>query len=594
MKRMHLRALVVLALLVAALVPVAAAAAGTCGGLTITIPGTDGDDSLTGTAGDDVIDGGLGADTIDGLGGDDVICGGGDDDTIVGGEGNDVLIGGWGADRLEGGAGEDVLRGGTGHDTLLGGLDADSAYGYDGNDVIDGGGHHDRLFGGNGADLIRGRFGHDTIDGGSGPDKLFGGPGNDTLRGMAGNDTLFGGSGSDVGLSGVGRDACFSTSRIDGCEGPTFLETFDGEPSSPTPFLNSEEFSVSINSRIGATQQSLAAMQGDHGPDCGAPPATHTVSAYEDAVYRCRNHMMTAVSSGLFTTRTNMAVAMFSPNQVIDFSGGPAVIRFDVSTQRASRRDWFDIWVTPFDDLQRIPIQADRVIMQGPSENALVVGLRAFSDKGVFDASIFDDFVETIVEGSNTGYESVITPSRTTRSTFEIIIERDRLKVWMPDEGLVLIDQAIPQLPFTSGIVQFGHNSYEVFECDEGCDPGPATWHWDNIQLSPAEPLSAVPASARLVNASTASFVSFDDPAPADSWVQFTGIGHDLEVSFDLGATWQRAEMRHGRENYVWRYRNYAMEVPTGATTMHVRGTNTAEHMWQVQDISLLVRPETG
>lgn len=611
MKRTTARAWMLVALAAAVLAPVAAhASSDLCRGAVVTIHGTDDAEVIQGTGGPDVIHGHGGADVIDGLGGDDIICGGNGADVIDGGSGNDVIVGGRGADTIDGGAGDDLVFGNAGHDQIGGGPDHDRliggsggdvidggrgrdiAYGNDGNDTLFGGPQGDRLFGGNGADSLYGRYGRDTLDGGTQRDDLRGGRGDDTLRGGPGADALRGGPGQDIGISGSGRDDCYSVSREDGCEGPVFSESFDFEAAAPTPFTNSAAFSISVNSRIGVTQQELAPMEGDHGSDCSPPPATHTVSAYEDAVYRCRDHLMTAISSGLFTDRTNMAVAAWSPNQVIDFSGGPATIRYDSSTLRASRRDWFDIWVTPFDDLQRIPLQADRVLLQGPSENALVVGLRAFSSKGVFDASIFDGFVETEITGSNVGYETVITPSRMVRSTFEIVIERDHLKVWMPDEGLVFIDEDIPRLPFDRGIVQFVHNSYEVFECAQGCAAGPATWHWDDLEMAPAEPLRVIPASRRFVNAGTASFVTFDTPAPAGSWAQFTAIGKNLEVSFDLGATWQPAVTQHGREIYVWRYRNYWMPVPEGTTTMHVRGTDTAEHVWQFQDISVLVRDE--
>ena len=614
MRKAALRALLALALLAALPAATPALAAVTCNGLQVTISGTEGEDELVGTAGDDVIHGLQGNDTIDGLGGNDTICGGAGADVITGGAGDDSLFGGRGADEISGGSGADTIRGGDGNDVLgggdgddhvlggsgadvvTGGAGRDVAFGNEGNDALDGGPQKDALFGGAGADFIHGRFGNDVLDGGANADVLFGGHGNDVLKGGTGGDTLFGGPGVDVGLSGPGWDACYSTSRDDGCEGPVFLETFDGDPPSPTPFVNTGSFSVSVNSRIGATQHTLAAMDADHTAACGPPPGTHVVTAYEDALYRCRNHMMTAVSSGLFPDRTNMAVAMFSPNQVLDFSGGPATIRFDASTLRASRRDWFEIWVTPFDDLLRMPLQADRVLMQGPPNNALVVGLRDFSTKGTFDAAVFrmgpGGLEETEIVGSNIGYETVLTPSRTTRSTFEIVVERDHLKVWMPQEGLVFIDTAIQALPFDHGIVQFGHNSYEVFECAVGCDAGPATWHWDNIRLAPAEPMKALPASRRFVNSSTASFVSFGEPAPKNAWVQFTAIGKELEVSFDLGATWQKAVTQHAREDYTWRYRNYWMPVPQGATTMHVRGIDTVEHMWQFQDISVLLRSD--
>lgn len=610
MKRRLAALTMVAATSVATFAPAPGVASGACAGLEVTIAGTTGPDVLIGTAGPDVIHGYGGDDVIVGLGGDDVLCGGAGRDDIDAGEGDDVVYGGWGSDVIMGGEGDDLLSGGVAHDEidggpgddrLIGGVGADQLFGRSGRDAvfgdrgpdtIDGGPQNDRLFGGPGADRLLGRFGSDSLYGGSHADRLFGGRGNDSLRGQAGGDTLVGGPGDDGALGGAGFDTCRSATRLDACEGPVYLATFDGDPASPTPIRNSAELSVSVNSRIGATQHTLPPMEADHTPSCDPPPGTHTVTQYEDAVYTCRGHLMTAITSGLFPDRTNMAVAMFSPNQVLDFTGGPATIRFEMSTLRASRRDWFEVWVTPFDDLLRIPVQADRVIMQGPPENGLAVILRDFTSNGVFDASVMNGFEETEIEGSSPGYETVLTPSRTERATVEIVIERDHLKVWMPDHGLVFIDRAIPRLSFTRGIVQFGHNSYEVFECEEGCAAGPATWHWDDIQLAPAEPLGALPAGRRFVNARTASFVAFPEPAPPDSWVQFTAIGHDLEVSFDLGATWLPAVTQHERESYVWRYRNYWMPVPEGTTTMHVRGTDTSEHVWQFQDISILVRPD--
>src|SRR4051794_2389631 len=56
-----------------------------CGGLKITLYGSDHDDAWIATPGDDVIATGRGNDTIDGGGGNDVICGGGNRDVVHGG-----------------------------------------------------------------------------------------------------------------------------------------------------------------------------------------------------------------------------------------------------------------------------------------------------------------------------------------------------------------------------------------------------------------------------------------------------------------------------------------------------------------------------
>jgi hypothetical protein len=68
------------------------------------------------------------------------------------------------------------------------------------------------------------------------------------------------------------------------------------------------------------------------------------------------------------------------------------------------------------------------------------------------------------------------------------------------------------------------------------------------------------------VNAATPSFVTFDEPAPKKAHLQFTGIGFDLEVSFDNGLSWKSVATKHNREIHSWRYRNYWMAIPPGRT----------------------------
>ncbi|HEX2275021.1 MAG TPA: hypothetical protein VHG90_14205 [Acidimicrobiales bacterium] len=100
---------------------------GTCGGLTPTIVGTAGRESIFGTPGPDVILGGGGNDVILGRDGNDVICGGDGADTVIGGDGDDRLLGDAGNDRLLGGPGSDSLNGGVGVDVCVGDRGTDTA-----------------------------------------------------------------------------------------------------------------------------------------------------------------------------------------------------------------------------------------------------------------------------------------------------------------------------------------------------------------------------------------------------------------------------------------------------------------------------------
>jgi uncharacterized repeat protein (TIGR01451 family) len=121
--------------------------AATCRGLTVTMVGTAGDDTIVATGGSDVIATFGGNDTIASLAGRDLVCAG---------SGNDYIGAGTAADRVFAGAGEDRLLGRGGPDVLKGNA---------GNDVLKGNRGADRLRGGSGLDRCRGGAGPDSIRG---------------------------------------------------------------------------------------------------------------------------------------------------------------------------------------------------------------------------------------------------------------------------------------------------------------------------------------------------------------------------------------------------------------------------------------------
>jgi Ca2+-binding RTX toxin-like protein len=90
---------------------------GTCAGRTLTLTGSEGNDTITGTAAADVIAALGGNDSVRGLAGNDVVCGGTGNDRLIGGAGNDSLLGEAGKDTLKGSAGRDNCSGAGGRDT---------------------------------------------------------------------------------------------------------------------------------------------------------------------------------------------------------------------------------------------------------------------------------------------------------------------------------------------------------------------------------------------------------------------------------------------------------------------------------------------
>ena len=122
-----------------------------------------------------------------------------------------------------------------------------------------------------------------------------------------------------------------------------FVETFDIDPDMPSAWRSSN-WDVSVHVRSRDQYFNLEEVAADHGADCGPPPAVHMVSSYEDVVYNCKNHMMTALKA------SGYGAIYLTPNHLIDFSAGAAVLQFDMSTLRKSGRDWVDVWITPFED----------------------------------------------------------------------------------------------------------------------------------------------------------------------------------------------------------------------------------------------------
>lgn len=119
----------------------------TCRGVTATVTGTTGDDTLVGTGGPDVIVALAGNDRVLSRAGRDFVCAGAGNDYIGAGSASDRVFAGAGRDRALGRGGGDVLRGGAGNDVLKGGRGAD------------------RLRGGRGFDVCRGGPGADSLRG---------------------------------------------------------------------------------------------------------------------------------------------------------------------------------------------------------------------------------------------------------------------------------------------------------------------------------------------------------------------------------------------------------------------------------------------
>lgn len=120
-----------------------------------------------------------------------------------------------------------------------------------------------------------------------------------------------------------------------------WVETFDGTPSAPTAWGPSD-WDIQYHTRNSQYWAAPEGMAQQHGGDCSAPPMTHPASTWPGSVYLCNNHVMTAINA------SDYGLLYLTPNRMADWSSGPAVIQFDMSTEARSQRDWPDLWVTPF------------------------------------------------------------------------------------------------------------------------------------------------------------------------------------------------------------------------------------------------------
>jgi hypothetical protein len=365
-----------------------------------------------------------------------------------------------------------------------------------------------------------------------------------------------------------------------------FIESFDGQPTTPQPWRPAD-WDVTVHSRDRETWYALDSMTAAHGPGCEPPPGQHTNNSYEGAVFLCRDHVMSALKA------SGYGVIYLTPNQMVDFSAGEAVIRFDVSTLRTSNRDWIDLWITPYEDNLQTPLEDWLPDLNGEPRRAIHIRMRfgtAGNLSGSFEGHVINAFDDTTVPLKRTiGYEAFFPPSAALRQTFELRISQAHIRFGMPVFDLWWLDTDMAALDWTAGVVQFGHHSYNPLkDCPTTCQPN--TWHWDNVSISPAVPFTILRADRRYADPTQPGPLSFPAPAPADSHLRFSGIGNSIEISTDSGATWTAAVLQAQESVRSDHFRTYWSPIPEGTTSVLIRGQNWWGGKWHVRDISIWAR----
>jgi hypothetical protein len=287
-------------------------------------------------------------------------------------------------------------------------------------------------------------------------------------------------------------------------------------------------------------------------------------------VYICRDHVMTAINA------EGYGVIYLTPAHMVDFSSGEAVIRFDLSTERTSERDWIDLWISPYEEHLQLPLTSWLPDLSGEPRNAVQIEMGSFNGNTNFKANVVRNFTTTVVDGTWwLGYEEYFTPSARQRETFELRISRNHIKFGMPKYNLWWIDEAITPLNWTQGVVQFGHHSYNpTKDCTDGpC--GPNTWHWDNIAISHTVPFTIIHADRRYVERGAAR-INLSAPAPANAQLRFAAIG-----------TWEKAKVRFQLKYEADKFWSYMTPIPAGTTSVMFRGEPWWGGEWMARDLTV-------
>ncbi|MEM7205380.1 MAG: hypothetical protein AAF628_34310 [Planctomycetota bacterium] len=386
----------------------------------------------------------------------------------------------------------------------------------------------------------------------------------------------------------------------------SFVEDFTGRGLSGVERFTSPRWDIAVHVRDLQRWLTPESMLAAHGLGGSPPPATHLIQSYEDTVYTARQHLMTALNAESY------GVVYLTPNALADFRTGECIIRFDLSTLRTTRRDWIDLWLTPFGDNMQLPLEEDLPDLQGHVRNGLQIRMQTYNaqipgtssvDWTHFEAVRYDGYETTKLPAYLDGYESFLVPSPKQRETFELRISRTSLKFGMPAYGLWWIDTTFADLGYDRAVVQFGHHSYNPVKVGGAApighdpalagtgDPSPMSWHWDDFAITPALRFDVIHADRRFVLGSAPQPVVFERPAPAGSFVRFSALG-DPQIAFDGGpfqpATRQDGSLEAAGEHAFDHFSSYWMPIPAG--TQQIDLQLPGEGYWASQGLETLAK----
>ena len=357
-----------------------------------------------------------------------------------------------------------------------------------------------------------------------------------------------------------------------------FTETFTGDPAAPTPWRPSATWDVTIHSRDWLHVDQLAEMEAIYGTDCANPAESHTVSQFEDMVFQCNGRIITAIHGEEY------AAISLTPNQLVDFSAGPAEITFDLSTVRLSGRDWVELWITPYHGHLQLPALDWVADLNGMPEEAIYIQL-SIGGENRFIVSQINNYEATELTQGYFEYNEYLDSGSDIMGRYSLRIDLNQIRFGLPEADAWWSETIFAQpLDWHMGVVQFSHHSFVPTQDCTDCQPN--SWQWDNIDINPARPFTMIPANQRIINRGTGGELQFPQSAPSQAYLRFMALAETVQLSFDGGETWQLAQKApYTREQNG--FRPYWTPVPAGITTVYIRALDDNGRDWLVRDPSI-------
>ncbi len=371
---------------------------------------------------------------------------------------------------------------------------------------------------------------------------------------------------------------------VSAAQAQPFSFSWSGTAPAPQAWNPATGFDVVLHDRdFTNTYDKPYSFAAQHGPDCGpflgfGVGGTHQVTQYQDEVFICNNHLMTAVNGQGYGEIT------LTPAVMLDWSSGPVKVTWQVDTLRTSCRDWLSFNVMPFADNLMLT-DGVGVDLYGEPRNELLL-TSGPSCPTSYSGRDIRDFNATEIPGPGGSLADVVSESgpaaAKNRQTFELDISSTHVRFGIPDFNKWFVDGALKSsLPYSQAVLQLEQHSYTP---DKECQPSPTfcaanTWHWSNISISNGERFTILRADRfQVAGGHTSSgipdTVHFPTPAPAKSYLRFEAVSSagSLRLSTDGGQTWitptheQPSEQNPSGELADGKVSLYFWPVPAGTT----------------------------